>query len=80
MCAKRLSQLSNDERIERARSRPDKMDTSQSGNGSNFRNLVLRAGKMPSSGVTEQILLDLPRSGVVEFDYVRNHRDTSKAV
>lgn len=78
LCVKRLSQIGNDERRDRMMRRPDKMDTSQAGNGSNFRNMALR-GKPVAASALDALLMDLPPSGTLEFDYVTLYRDTTNA-
>ena len=67
MAAMRLFLLSNEERAVRASSRPDKIDTSQHGGFSNFRNQVFR-GRPIRLG--PEFFLDLPSNGMLEFDYV----------
>ena len=63
----RLHTLSNDEHANRIHSRPDKGDTSQAGNYGNFRNQHFRNKPIR---LTPNFFLDMPRSGVLEFDYV----------
>jgi hypothetical protein len=74
MAAMRLHQLSNDDAVKRSTLRPDKADTSQYGNWSNFRNQTFR-GKYIK--LNSEFFLNLPQTGVLEFDYVCMYRDTA---
>lgn len=68
----RLHQHSNDEKELRSSSRSEKCDVSQGGGWSNFRNQTFKGCPVV---LNKDFFLNLPQSGILEFDYVVQLRE-----